>query len=191
MAASSSNALPECVRKTLENCNFAVAATANNMQPHVSLLNFSYVDQEQLRNIDPLDEALRRDLGVLIFTTRTDTKKLHDIIQNPKLSILVHDFGGLRGDPEPDDSTFGDQRISVTLSGEAAPVLDANAAEAFRKLHSERNPGMAQFIEGKEIVVVRFGISHVSYSNSSNEVRTWTPQDPSFVPLVEFPSDPS
>lgn len=45
-------------------------------QPHLSLMNFTYFQKEEL----------------IIMTTRRDTRKLTNLIVNPSIALLLHDF---------------------------------------------------------------------------------------------------
>uniref|UniRef100_A0A0G4H5E7 Uncharacterized protein n=1 Tax=Chromera velia CCMP2878 TaxID=1169474 RepID=A0A0G4H5E7_9ALVE len=188
-----SSTLPSQVVRTLCTANHCVYATANNNIPHLSLMIFTYLSAIQdddicmrtLGNVpepgSPSDGKSRHRPGVMIFSTRKDTKKFQDIIQNPThVAVMVHDFGERRNpDEKPPEEK---DRISITMTGEMQTVHNAALREKYRVIHEQANPTYSQFIKGEGVVIVKFVIRAVRWSNVRDEIKQWE-----FDPLTPLP----
>lgn len=122
------------------------------MTPHVSLMNFSYVPSTPFENSP-----------CIIMTTNPSSKKTHNLMANPKVSLLVHDWVSHRpptraADPARDGSpppqatrsslatmllnmnTSALSRISATING-AARIVETNSNEEkwCKEVHLENN----------------------------------------------------
>ncbi|EFX02171.1 pyridoxamine phosphate oxidase [Grosmannia clavigera kw1407] len=69
--------LPTEVVQCLENARFLHLATCVNNVPHVSLMNYTYLPEAS---------------PVIAMTTNPASKKTHNIVANPNVSLLVHDW---------------------------------------------------------------------------------------------------
>jgi hypothetical protein len=72
----------------------------------------------------------------IIFTTRRNTRKTLNLVENPQVAILLHDFPHLRSEGGNDGSTF-----AITLYGKAVVLEDdTKLSKALRARHLEHNP---------------------------------------------------
>lgn len=101
--------LPPAVVAVLKASKLCFLATNENNEPHLSLMNFTYVAAKE----------------VIVLCTRRDTKKFSQIVSNPKVgicgrhpplnvlilraqvAILVHDFPHVRFEGEDAESFHG------------------------------------------------------------------------------------
>lgn len=70
--------LPDSVVKLLKSKRFVHLATCLNNVPHVSLMNYTYYNKE--------------GADYIIISTPTNTTKCKNIVSNPNVSLLVHDW---------------------------------------------------------------------------------------------------
>lgn len=68
--------LPDEVVEVLRTSKLCYLATQCDGNPHLSLMNFTYCRKEE----------------VIILSTRRNTKKYYQIVENPKVAVLIHDF---------------------------------------------------------------------------------------------------
>lgn len=110
--------------------------------PHLSLMAMSFLDDAELG-------------AIFIFSTRRDTKKFENLMRNPNVSILSHDFapraeGG--GGGAPDARLHGS--LSITCTGTVRVLSGAEEAR-LRAEHLRRQPAhYRHFIEGHDVAVV-------------------------------------
>lgn len=80
-------------------------ATQSNGEPHLSLMNFTYVQEEE----------------VIVLSTRRNTKKFEQITESPKVAVLIHDFPHNNTQNTnisvADDSGYQGNSWSITLNG--------------------------------------------------------------------------
>lgn len=102
--------LPDEVVEVLRTSKLCYLATQSDGNPHLSLMNFTYCRKEE----------------VLILSTRRNTKKFYQIIENPKVAVLIHDFPAEVVLPSPSasgESTGAEKKAakqwSITLNGVA------------------------------------------------------------------------
>lgn len=93
--------LPKTVTDVLNVSKLCHLATAEDGEPHLSLMNFTYHQPDE----------------VIIMSTRRDTKKFILLDANPKVSLLIHDFPHLQSQDEGED--LGRQTCSITMNGTA------------------------------------------------------------------------
>ncbi|TVY89867.1 Pyridoxamine 5'-phosphate oxidase-like protein, partial [Lachnellula willkommii] len=79
----STGALPEEVAQCLGNARFLHLATCTNLHPHVSLMNYTYL---------PAGSSPYTAWPTIIMTTNPASKKSVNLVQNPHVSLLVHDW---------------------------------------------------------------------------------------------------
>ncbi|KAM4065287.1 pyridoxamine 5'-phosphate oxidase domain-containing protein [Hirsutella rhossiliensis] len=75
------DALPPEVVQCLENAQFLHLATCADNVPHVSLMNYTY-----------LPSSPYSSRPVIVMTTNPASRKTTNIIANPNVSLLVHDW---------------------------------------------------------------------------------------------------
>ncbi|KAL5611388.1 hypothetical protein BROUX41_000998 [Berkeleyomyces rouxiae] len=143
--------LPRDVVQCLENARFLHLATCTNNQPHVSLMNYTYLPSS------PYSQT-----PLVVMTSNPESKKVHNIIENHNVSLLVHDWVSHRpptssrrlsggGSPAPESrsslaallanlNSSAMSSISATINGNAR-ILEPGSAEEeyFRRQHLENN----------------------------------------------------
>ncbi len=72
--------LPLDVVQCLESARFLHLATCTNNIPHVSLMNYTYLPNSPYSAVP-----------VIVMTTNPTSKKMHNLVANPNVSLLVHD----------------------------------------------------------------------------------------------------
>lgn len=75
---SQKESLPESVLNLLNSSRFIHLATCLDNKPHVSLMNYTFVRQ--------------RDDNVVIVSTPRKTTKFENMLSNPNVSLLIHDW---------------------------------------------------------------------------------------------------
>ena len=98
--------LPDEVVEVLRTSKLCYLATQSDGNPHLSLMNFTYC----------------RDKEVIILSTRRNTKKYYQIIENPSVALLIHDFSSQSLQSSPSTSTESEEEMrgkqwSITLNG--------------------------------------------------------------------------
>ncbi|KAL2075950.1 hypothetical protein VTL71DRAFT_893 [Oculimacula yallundae] len=148
--------LPSEVVQCLKNARFLHLATCTNDFPHVSLMNYTYLPTSQY-STSP----------TIIMTTNPSSKKTLNLVSNPNVSLLVHDWVSHRppttsnrrgssdtrtGSPPPEASrsslaslllnlnTSAMSSISATING-VAKVVDRGTEEEkfYKEMHLENN----------------------------------------------------
>ncbi|KAH7037167.1 uncharacterized protein B0I36DRAFT_261683 [Microdochium trichocladiopsis] len=197
--------LPPEVVQCLENARFLHLATCVNNQPHVSLMNYTYIPSSQYSS-----------RPVIVMTSNPSSKKTNNMIENPNVSLLVHDCrrpsGGSPG-PEFRSSlasllinlnTSAVSSISATMNG-TAQLLDHGSDEEkyYREEHLENNTfdsegtagfnslasggddgGREHFVAGEEVRVIVVHIKDIRTSDWKGGVRDWVIETEETVPRV-------
>ncbi|KAI1140912.1 hypothetical protein F5Y05DRAFT_291208 [Hypoxylon sp. FL0543] len=144
------SSLPPEVVQCLENARFLHLATCTDNQPHVSLMNYTYIPSSQYSSAP-----------VIVMTTNPSSKKTNNLVVNPNVSLLVHDWVSHRpptqgrrmsgGSPGPEHrsslaslllnlNTSAISSISATINGTAELVARGSDEEKFyRSQHLENN----------------------------------------------------
>mmetsp|Transcript_22575 Transcript_22575/g.50941 ORF Transcript_22575/g.50941 Transcript_22575/m.50941 type:complete len:220 (-) Transcript_22575:121-780(-) len=148
---------PREIVTLLDSASLCYLSTTLDNAPHLSLMNFTYVREREL----------------LVFTTRRDTKKCDNLLMNPRVAILLHDFPHLRKDRELKGAGSGS--FSITLYG-AARVLDEKTAdsEELRAKHLAHNPEQEVFINGTGIAVVAVDVESARVCDDLDQVTGWS-----------------
>ncbi|CAG8955153.1 hypothetical protein HYFRA_00007168 [Hymenoscyphus fraxineus] len=147
------NTLPDEVAQCLQNARFLHLATTLNQYPHVSLMNYTYLPTS------PYSTS-----PTIIMTTHPHSRKTLNLISNPHVSLLVHDWVSHRppttsarrpsttGSPPPEATrsslatlllnlnTSAISSISATINGEAR-LVDAGTEEEkyYKEEHIDNN----------------------------------------------------
>ncbi|KAI1104048.1 hypothetical protein F4804DRAFT_308531 [Jackrogersella minutella] len=144
------SSLPPEVVQCLENARFLHLATCTDNQPHVSLMNYTYIPSSQYSSAP-----------IIVMTTNPSSKKTNNLVVNPNVSLLVHDWVSHRpptqgrrmsgGSPGPEHrsslaslllnlNTSAISSISATINGTAELVTRGSDEEKFyRSQHLENN----------------------------------------------------
>jgi len=130
--------LPEAIVNLLKSSRLCFLATQADGEPHISLMNFTYHQDEE----------------VIIMCTRRNTKKFDQMSCSSSVAILIHDFPHLN-EQASSSQTHG-KTYSVTLNGVSQALPENSADEAkYRSIHLQRNPDYSQFIEGNAVILVK------------------------------------
>ncbi|KAF7553019.1 hypothetical protein G7046_g7230 [Stylonectria norvegica] len=142
--------LPQEVVQCLENARFLHLATCTDNVPHVSLMNYTYLPSSPYSAVP-----------VIVMTTNPASRKMTNLVSNPNVSLLVHDWSSHRpptqnrrpsgGSPGPEHrsslaslllnlNTAAISSISATIGGAARLVSSGSEEEKFyREQHLENN----------------------------------------------------
>ncbi|KAK2764230.1 pyridoxamine phosphate oxidase [Colletotrichum kahawae] len=142
--------LPQEVVQSLENARFLHLATCTDNIPNVSLMNYTY-----------LPSSTYSTGPVIVMTTNPASRKTHNLLSNPNVSLLVHDWSSHRppthgrrpsgSSPGPEHrsslaslllnlNTAAVSSISATINGTARLVDNGSDEEKFyREAHLENN----------------------------------------------------
>ncbi|CZS99117.1 hypothetical protein WAI453_008365 [Rhynchosporium graminicola] len=134
------NCLPSEVVQCLNNARFLHLATCTNLFPHVSLMNYTYLPSSQY-STSP----------TIIMTTNPSSKKTLNLISNPNVSLLVHDWVSHRP-----PTTSNRRGSSVTRNG--SPPLEAarsSLASLLLNLNTSAMSSISATINGTAKVVER------------------------------------
>ncbi|KAI9742054.1 MAG: hypothetical protein M1834_000444 [Cirrosporium novae-zelandiae] len=162
--AEISSTLPPEVITCLKSARFLHLATCDNLYPHVSLMNYTYLPST------PFDPH-----PTIIMTTNPSSRKTRNLISNPRVSILVHDWvshrpptrvsdPGREGSPPPaatrsslaslllNLNTSALSSISVTINGMAKIVDQGTEEERWcKEKHLENNTFREEENDGRGI----------------------------------------
>lgn len=127
--------LPNPVVNLLVASRLCFLATQTTNDPHLSLMNFTYYQPEE----------------ILIMTTRKNTKKYEQMVTNKQVAVLIHDFPNLDIDKNKTDGNT----VSITLNSVCSIIHNQDVAAKYRNIHLEKNPDYTQFIEGNEVIIIR------------------------------------
>ncbi|CAK3783381.1 Pyridoxamine 5 -phosphate oxidase [Lecanosticta acicola] len=115
--ATTSDRLPSEVVTCLENARFLHLATCTANQPHVSLMNYTYLPSNPYQ---PSPQT-----PTIIMTSNPTSKKTTNLLSNPNVSLLVHDWVSTR----PPTSTSDRERspMGARSSSLAAMLMQMNS----------------------------------------------------------------
>ncbi|KAI0204170.1 pyridoxamine 5'-phosphate oxidase [Astrocystis sublimbata] len=193
--------LPQEVVQCLENARFLHLATCVDNQPHVSLMNYTY-----------LPSSPYSPVPVIVMTTNPSSKKTNNLLINPNVSLLVHDWVSHRpptqgrrasgGSPGPEHrsslasmlinlNTSAISSISATINGTAKLITPGSEEERYyRDQHLENNTfdsegpisfnrqpqedgGRECFVAGEEVQVILVHVKDIRTSDWKGGVRDW------------------
>lgn len=138
--------LPTEILSLLKSENFCFLATSYQDHPHVSLMNFTYLEDE----------------GLIIISSRRDTTKVSHIRKNPDVAVLLYNLG-----------TEGKMPVSCTIYGTATEV-SSDRSHLYREKHYKKHAHMGKFIVGENISVITIRINSTSLSDVEDRVRSWS-----------------
>ncbi|KYG46911.1 hypothetical protein M433DRAFT_142511 [Acidomyces richmondensis BFW] len=136
--------LPDEVVTCLENSRYLHLATCLHNRPHVSLMSYTYLPSH------PYSTTLLPPGPLVIMTSNPASKKTLNLLQNPAVSLLVHDWVSSRP-PNRERSPVGARgsstlatmlmqmnsaavsSISATINGEAIVLPSGSAEELWCK----------------------------------------------------------
>jgi general stress protein 26 len=138
--------LPIQLRMLLENKKRCFLATCYLDKPHLSLMLFTYLPDDNL----------------IILSSRPDTTKVKNIINNREVALLLYSSGSDKEKP-----------FSCTLYG-SAKVLSKEKDNFYRECHYKKHRDMGVFITGENISVITVEIKNAIISDPEDSVQTWS-----------------
>ncbi|CUM64646.1 uncharacterized protein PRCAT00002255001 [Priceomyces carsonii] len=133
--------LPDSVTSLLKSTRFVHLATCQNNIPHVTLMNYTYYNKPS------------EGQSYIIITTPRDTIKYENILANPNVSLLVHDWISAKASDNNGETENKRRnslyelltnlnrteisRVSVMLTGKAKIIEDTDSDEYkfYKSLH--------------------------------------------------------
>ncbi|EER24377.1 pyridoxamine 5'-phosphate oxidase family protein [Coccidioides posadasii C735 delta SOWgp] len=130
-----STTLPPEVVSCLKNSRFLHLATCDNLTPHISLMSYTYLPSTPF-SAHP----------TIIMTTNPSSKKTINLLSNPRVSLLVHDWVSHRPPTRTrDPAREGSPPPAATQSSLATLLLNINTS-AMSSI-STTITGTARFLE--------------------------------------------
>ncbi|BFZ54897.1 hypothetical protein PYCC9005_001934 [Savitreella phatthalungensis] len=189
---SQDESLPQDVIEVLRHARYLHLGTSCNDFPHVSLMNFLHVPAGSVDDLS-LTGGDAADCVALICSRRT--KKYFNIVKNPRVSLLVHDWSTRAshesttgGDKASDEAGgFSDRGLR---EGGLASLLSALNAAALSK-HSVTLSGTAEVVS--DPVRAAFFRERMKGEGtraqwSQEDVKCWVESDDTDVVLVHLGS---
>ncbi|SZF00494.1 unnamed protein product [Blumeria hordei] len=132
------NTLPSEVVQCLKNARFLHLATCTGAYPHVSLMNYTYLPSS------PYSSS-----PIIVMTTSPSSKKTLNMIENPNVSLLVHDWVSHR-------PPTTNHRNSDPASGSPPPeATRSSLATLLLNLNTSAMSSISATINGRAILVER------------------------------------
>ena len=146
-------AIWDSVQTLLKTKGFAVLATENCGQPHTSLIA-----------ITPLDEGKR-----LVFATYRNTRKFSNLMQNPKVSLLID---GRRRE------TASDTPVDLILSAVGrVQQIDTGMLAHLLAAHLQKHPDLATFVQAPDCVLLEVAVDMYQVVRGIDDVTWWCVDD--------------
>ncbi|RCK63343.1 hypothetical protein Cantr_10147 [Candida viswanathii] len=177
--------LPESVLNLLNSSRFIHLATCLDNKPHVSLMNYTFFH--------------KGNENVIIISTPRKTTKYHNMVSNPNVSVLIHDWISVKGNSDilQDESlsrrrsnslfellaNFNKNelsRVSVMLDGQAK-ILDGAQDSAkfdfYKSLHLN-NPKIdhnqvKNYIENDDNALIVIEVTGCKVTDTDNNVEEY------------------
>ncbi|GMM27750.1 pyridoxal 5'-phosphate synthase [Martiniozyma asiatica (nom. inval.)] len=163
---------PSTIHALLKQSKFLHLATCSNDNPHVSLMNYTF--------IEPSDIQDKKFHHLILVSTPKETTKFRNLLKNPKVSLLVHDWisstkteGVLNLLQSINQGELG--QLSATLDGHVEKILSDPQDEFYQfllKLHLSKNPDVKAFIED-DAAFILIKIVESKTSDSFNKVQSF------------------
>lgn len=177
-----SGPLPSSVVELLGHSSFLHLATCANNIPHVSLMNYTFI--EPVGSNSNGCTFLKECQNLILIATPKNTKKFDNLEINGKCSILVHDWvtnnsqsnenSVLKLLQNINQNEIGD--LSVTLDGHVVKFILDNTSEEyefFKNLHLKKNPDAKAFVEGDNVALILIQVDESKISDSNNKVENF------------------
>lgn len=143
----------DSVRTLLKTTGFAVLATENAGQPHTSLIA-----------ITPLDEGQR-----LVFATYRDTRKFTNLMQNPRVSLLI--------DGRYREAVSGTPDGLILSAVGRAREVDAARLSHLLTAHLRKHPDLATFMQAPDCVLLEVVVDRYQLVRGIDDVTWWCVDD--------------
>ncbi len=127
-----------------------VLATEKDHQPYANLVAFSFSD----------------DLRRIIFATPRNTAKYRNLVENPLVSLIID---SRRNDPYDFSGS-----IAITALGHSRELAGDMKIETLRN-HSERLPGLSDFLKLASIAVFEIEVHRYIIANGLDATSVFAP----------------
>ncbi|KAK0656290.1 hypothetical protein B0T16DRAFT_316532 [Cercophora newfieldiana] len=158
--------LPTEVVQCLENARFLHLATCVDNMPHVSLMNYTYMPSS------PYSSA-----PVIVMTTNPASKKMNNLVANPNVSLLVHDWVSHRPSTTTARRLSGSGRVSPGPGPELRGPQSSLATLLFN-LNSSAVSSISATINGVARLVDRGSDEESFYREKHLENNTFENESP-------------
>ncbi|CAI5759897.1 unnamed protein product [Candida verbasci] len=189
MSTNTTEKLPQSVLNLLTSSRFIHLATCLNNKPHVSLMNYTFFHQD--------------NTNIIIISTPKKTTKYDNIISNPNVSILIHDWISVKNTPESTNETNNDNdnndnrrnslyellanfnknelsRVSVMLDGQAKVIdksKDKSKFDFYKSLHLNNckidQLQAKNYIENDDNALILIEIKSCKVTDTDNNVEEY------------------
>jgi len=122
------------MRKFIRSRRNCVMATVDGDSPHCSLMSYLVED----------------DCRFIYVVSKINTKKYQNILQNPKVSLLIDDRASIAGGGQ---IGLGEVK-ALTIHGECFPLEDPGRAGSIKRLFSIRYPHLEGLLAEQDIAVL-------------------------------------
>ena len=146
-------AIRDSVRTLLKTTGFAVLATEDAGQPHTSLIA-----------ITPLDEGQR-----LVFATYRNTRKFTNLMQNPRVSLLI--------DGRYREAAIGTPEGLILSAVGRVREIDADTLSHRLTAHLQRHPDLATFMQAPDCVLLEVEVDRYQVVRGIDDVTWWCVDD--------------
>lgn len=173
--------LPDTVTDLLAHSKFLHLATCSDNVPHVSLMNYTFINADGESSC----ELLKSSQNLILIATPKNTKKFNNLKKNNKCSILVHDWVTNNSNNVNENSVLkllqsinqnevGD--LSITVDGHVVKFLEdpkSSDYDFFKQLHLKKNPDAKAFVEGDNTAFILIQVDESRVSDSQNNVENY------------------
>ncbi|VVT49476.1 uncharacterized protein SAPINGB_P002288 [Magnusiomyces paraingens] len=195
---SAEPALPSEILHLLRSSKFLHLATSYNDIPNVSLMNYTFIEDDEDPNIPE---------PCIIVSTAQSTQTYKNIAQNPNVAILIHDWTTAKNFTSPQGAHLSalSQLVlqlnqaelsnhSATLNGTASIVSSsssssssstsqqangfANLVDILKEKHLKNNPEAECFIKPDNIAIIKIVVSKAKISDSTNNIQEFSDLQP-------------
>lgn len=175
----STGPLPSSVHELLSSSKFLHLATCSNNIPHVSLMNYTFIDCADQSDC----QLTMENKHLILISTHMNTTKFKNMKENPKCSVLVHDW--VSSKPNSDTSVLTLlQSINQSEVGELSATLEANVVKVltdsfsdeykfFKNLLLTDTPNAKAYVNGEDIALILLKVVESTVSDSNNRVECY------------------
>ncbi|KAK9473676.1 uncharacterized protein V1510DRAFT_413574 [Dipodascopsis tothii] len=168
--------LPQEVITCLKSARFLHLATSHRDYPHVSLMNYAYIGKGEAGPYE--------DDACVVMSSDRQTQKFNNIKNNPKVSLLVHDWVPKQTETPTVGSAGLAQllrsmneaelsRISVTLNGYASVPAGEEAAFFKQRLLESSTEDARKYIDADNTAIVVVKIISARITDVENNIVNW------------------
>ena len=137
--------LLKSIKQLFNTQKLAVLATNMNGMPYTSLVAF----------------VATEDLKEIIFATFKDTKKHNNLLNEPRVSILI--------DNRKNQASDFQDAIAVSAIGHG--MIITSQRERYQSLYLKKHPSLSEFITSPECDLIKIEISEYQYVSRFENIK--------------------